>query len=474
MSAPPSFPPSLRVKPGLLATRNSIRSGKASAMSEMELAISVAQSKACRHVFLKPMFDQARAAASGDAHGRTALAGLAVSVKDLFDIAGQTTAAGSVVLADAPAAEFDCLAVTRLKRAGGIVLGRTNMSEFAFSGVGVNPHFGTPANAASGSTPRIPGGSSSGAAVSVATGAVFIGLGSDTGGSIRIPAALNGIVGFKGTASLVPTSGALPLSTTMDTVCALTRCVPDAMLAHEILTARPVVRSFAPLCEYRLAVAKPLMQDGLDATVSLAWQRTLNKLHESGARIEEIALPELNDLPSINSTGGFSPAESYAWHHKLLKDHAGAYDPRVLARIQRGASMSAREYIELLAARRNWINRMESALAGFDAVLSPTCPIVAPPIAEVAPGTERDDAFFKVNGLLLRNTSVVNMLDGCAISIPCHVPGELPVGLMLWAAAMCDEAVLNIALQVETHLSACQTRLQGTKDLLALSTIGAS
>lgn len=453
MPAPHSLLAPLPSKPDLLATRNSIRSGKASARQEMELAIAVAESQACRHVFLKPMFDQARAAVTDDALGRTALDGLAISVKDLFDIAGQTTAAGSRVLADAPAADVDCTAVARLKRAGGIVIGRTNMSEFAFSGVGINPHFGTPANAASGTTPRIPGGSSSGAAVSVATGAAFIGLGSDTGGSIRIPAALNGIVGFKGTARLVPVNGALPLSTTMDTVCALTRSVQDAMLAHEILTARPIVRSFAPLCSYRLAVAKPLMQDALDATVSLAWQRTLNSLREGGAQIEEIALPELNDLPSINATGGFSPAESYAWHHKLLKNHAGAYDPRVLARIQRGANMSAREYIELLGARRDWIRRMESALAGFDAVLSPTCPIVAPTIAEVAPGTERDDAFFKVNSLLLRNTSVVNMLDGCAISIPCHAPGELPVGLMLWAAAMCDDAVLNLALQVETHLS---------------------
>ena len=445
-------PPEIRDLPDLFTTRNRIRSGQSSAREEMERAISVALSGACRHVFLKPMFDDARAAASTSAFARTPLAGLAVSVKDLFDIAGQTTAAGSTVLADARPALVDCAAVARLKAAGAIVMGRTNMSEFAFSGVGVNPHFGTPANAASNATPRIPGGSSSGAAVSVATGAAFIGLGSDTGGSIRIPAALNGIVGFKSTARLVPTSGALPLSATMDTVCAVTRSVQDAMLAHEILTARPIVRSFAPLSSYRLAVARPLMQDGLDATVSSAWQRTLDGLRANGAQIEEIALHELNDLPSINATGGFSPAESYAWHHSLIKEHASAYDPRVLARIQRGAGMTAREYIELVLARRDWITRMETALSGFDAVLSPTCPIVAPPIADVAPGPERDEAFFKINGLLLRNTSVVNMLDGCAISIPCHNRGELPVGLMLWAAQMCDDTVLNIALQVEKQL----------------------
>jgi aspartyl-tRNA(Asn)/glutamyl-tRNA(Gln) amidotransferase subunit A len=435
----------------LHATVKQLQEGKSSAPAQLERAIDIAQSSACQHVFLKTMFDEARQQ-TGHQKG-AALQGLAISVKDLFDVAGQTTAAASQVLADAPVAAQDCPAVARLKAAGGVVIGRTNMSEFAFSGVGVNPHFGTPANAASGAEPRIPGGSSSGAAVSVATGAAFIGLGSDTGGSIRIPAALNGIVGFKSTARLVPTDGALPLSTTLDTVCAMTRSVRDAMLTHEILSAKGITRSLVPLSNYRLAIVKPIMQDDLDTPVSTAWQRTLKQLRASGAQIDEIDLPELNELASINSTGGFSAAESYAWHHALLQRHASNYDPRVLARIQRGAGMSAREYIELTAARRQWINRMEHALRGFDAVLSPTVPMVAPLIATVAPGAERDEAFFKINALLLRNTSVVNMLDGCAISIPCQRPSELPVGLMIWAQAMADDTVLNIALQVEQLLA---------------------
>ncbi len=435
----------------LHATAKHLQEGKSSAFAELEHAAVIAQSPQCRHVFLRTLFDDASAQAGPQT--KSVLHGLPISVKDLFDIAGQTTAAGSKVLAGAPVATHDCPAFARLKAAGGVVIGRTNMSEFAFSGVGVNPHFGTPANAASGAAPRIPGGSSSGAAVSVATGAAFIGLGSDTGGSIRIPAALNGIVGFKSTARLVPTTGALPLSTTMDTVCALTRSVRDSMLVHEILSAERITRSHAPLPGYRVALVKPLMQDDLDAGVSTAWQRTLKRLRASGAQIDEIDLPALNELASINATGGFSAAESYAWHHTLLQQHASRYDPRVLARIQRGAGMSAREYIELIAARRQWINRMEQALRGFDAVLSPTVPIVAPLIATVAPGPERDEAFFKINALLLRNTSVVNMLDGCAISIPCHAPGELPVGLMIWAPAMADDTVLNIALQVEKLLA---------------------
>ncbi len=436
--------------PDLHTAINTLTTVRSSAQIELERAIDIAQSNACQHVFLKTMFDAARTQAEHQAG--SLLQGLPLSVKDLFDVAGQTTAAGSKLLADTPAALQDCPAVARLKAAGGVVIGRTNMSEFAFSGVGVNPHFGTPANAVSSTEPRIPGGSSSGAAVSVATGAAFIGLGSDTGGSIRIPAALNGIVGFKSTARLVPTQGALPLSTTMDTVCALTRSVRDAILVHEILAAQRITRSHAPLTSYRLAIVKPIMQDDLDAGVSTAWQRSLELLRATGATIDEIDLPDLHELASINATGGFSAAESYAWHHAHIQQHASSYDPRVLARIQRGAGMSAREYIELTIARRQWIQRMEQALSGFDAVLSPTVPIVAPLIATVAPGPARDDAFFKINALLLRNTSVVNMLDGCAISIPCHEASELPVGLMIWAPALADDTVLNIALQVEQSL----------------------
>lgn len=436
----------------LTATRDAIRYRRTDASSEMEKCVEIAQSARCEHVFLTPMFAQARTVAAEPLNRQRRLGGLAVSVKDLFDIGGQITTAGSVLLSGNLPAAQDCLAVARLKAAGGAVIGRTNMVEFAFSGVGINPHFGTPANAADPGEARVPGGSSSGAAVSVATGAAFIGLGSDTGGSIRIPAALNGIVGFKNTARLVPTAGAVPLSTTLDTVCALTLSVSDAILAHEILATRTVTKSAAPLRAYRLAVARTMMQDGLDATVSSAWQRTLELLRAHGASVEEIALSELGELPAINASGGFSAAESFAWHRQLLAQNPASYDPRVALRIGRGASMSASEYLDLIHARRDWILRMTMRLRGFDAVLSPTVPIVAPPIAALAPGAPRDEAFFAVNSQLLRNTSVVNMLDGCAISIPCHARDELPVGLMVWHGEMRDDTVLNVALQVERLL----------------------
>ncbi len=430
------------------SARQAIRSGQASAAEVLAGAARMAASDACRHVYMPGAGGQLLATEIGP------LTGIAVSIKDLFDVAGQTTAAGSTVLAHTPAASADCAAVARLRAAGATLAGRTNMVEFAFSGVGINPHYGTPVNPADAAVARIPGGSSSGAAVSVATGAALAGLGSDTGGSIRIPAALCGLVGFKSTARLVPTTGALPLSTTMDTVCAVTRSVRDAITVHEVLAARSVLLEGKPLAACRIAVARTQMQNSLDATVAAAFERSLRVLRQAGAQIEEIELAEIADLAAINATGGFSAFESYAWHRQLIAAHESEYDHRVAQRILRGARMSAADYIDLLAARKLWIARMETKLAGFDAVLSPTVPIVAPPIASVSSVVDNDDEFFRVNGLLLGNTSVVNMLDGCAISLPCHTPDQLPVGLMLWHAAMHDDGVLDLALQVEAALVA--------------------
>ncbi len=459
--------------PDLTATLQRLRDGTLSLGDAVDEAVDRARSDACDKAFVLTTFDAARASArrlleqpASVTHGL--LAGLPFSVKDLFDVEGQTTAAGSAVLADAPVAAADCAAVARLRAAGGSLIGRTHMVEFAFSGVGTNPHVPTPAAwdgrydqpVGQNAEPHVPGGSSSGAAVSVATGAAYIGLGSDTGGSIRIPAALNGIVGFKCTADRVPTTGAVPLSTTLDTVCALTRSVRDAILAHEVLAARTVTRSTAPLAAYRLAVAGTVFLEHLDPVVSRAFGRTLSTLRAAGARIDDIDLPLAAELAGLQATGGFSAAESFAWHRELLATRAADYDPRVAARIQRGAPMLAHEYIDLIRARRNWIGRMEQALASYDAVLSPTVPIVAPRLADVAPATgddaeadaARDEAFFRANALLLRNTSAVNMLDGCAVSLPCHVPDEMPVGLMVWHAGGRDDTVLNLALLIENSL----------------------
>ena len=448
------------MQPDLIATRHALQQGLKTPEQVAEECLDTARSAACESVFLQLTPDSLLATARAPGIPNSPLAGLPVSVKDLFDVKGQVTAAGSRVLARASAASGDCPAVARLRQAGAGLIGRTNMVEFAFSGVGNNPHHGTPKawdalshrQVGSDADGHVPGGSSSGAAVSVATGAAFIGLGSDTGGSIRIPAALNGIVGFKNTARRVPTQGALPLSTTLDTVCAMTRSVRDTVLAHEILSGRKVAASSRPLSAYRLAMARSLMQEDMDSGVAWAFGRTLDILRAAGAQIDELPLTELNELSAMMATGGFSPAESYAWHKPLLDTSASDYDPRVAARILRGANMRAHEYIELVQARTHWVGRMQTALQPYDAVLSPTTPITAPLRSSVAPGEARDTEFFRVNGLLLRNTSAVNTLDGCAISVPCHVPGELPVGLMVWHGPMHDDTILQLAQVIETVL----------------------
>jgi aspartyl-tRNA(Asn)/glutamyl-tRNA(Gln) amidotransferase subunit A len=442
------------MRPDLTRTLQALREGRTAPTAELELCLSTARSAACAGAFLRLDEAGARQAAHATGAAASRLGGLAVSVKDLFDVAGQTTAAGSKVLHDAPPARRDATAVERLRAAGAAVLGRTHMTEFAFSGVGTNPHHPVPANPADPATPRIPGGSSSGAAVSVATGAAFVGLGSDTGGSIRIPAALQGLVGFKNTARLTPLQGAVPLSTTLDTASAITRSVRDAVLMDEVLAQRTVALQRRGLAGWRLAVSRTLMQDGLDSHVAAVFERSLAALRRAGARIDEIDLPGLSEFSQLQSKGGLTAAESWAWHRTRLATQESAYDPRVAHRIQRGAQISAADYIDLHQARRAWMQRMEETLRGHDAVLSPTVPIVAAPIASIA---QDDDEFFRVNALLLRNTSVVNMLDGCALSLPCHAAGEMPVGLMVWAPELQDDRVLSISADIESHLHALES-----------------
>ena len=456
----------MNTQPDLISTLQALACGHTTQQEVLQTCLEMAHSPACKHVFMSLQAEVPNAL-KGTNLVQGALAGLPFSAKDLFDVQGETSMAGSIVLKDNPAAIQDSPAVASMRAAGGTLIGRTNMVEFAFSGVGINPHYGTPAawdavsnqfaglpTAASAGhfEPLVPGGSSSGAAVSVATGAAFIGLGSDTGGSIRIPAALNGIVGFKNTARRVSTQGAVPLSTTMDTICAMTRSVRDGILAHEILAHRKVPLFKLDLSDYRIAIPTTLMLDNLSDTVRHAWERSLHQLTQAGARLTEIKLPEINDLSSLLATGGFSAAESFSWHRHLLAKSAIDYDPRVALRIERGAHMKAYEYLELQKGQAAWVRRMHQAMLGYDVMLSPTVPITSPTIASMAPGHERDEAFFKANGLLLRNTSVVNMLDGCALSMPCHQAGELPVSLMVWQGAMTDDVVLNVSLAIEQHL----------------------
>jgi aspartyl-tRNA(Asn)/glutamyl-tRNA(Gln) amidotransferase subunit A len=376
----------------------------------------------------------------------SAYAGIPVSIKDLFDIRGQVTRAGSRALDDSPPAEADAPVVARLRRAGFIVIGRTNMTEFAYSGIGINPHYGTPKGAWQRSVGHVPGGSSSGAAVSVVDGMAHGALGTDTGGSCRIPAAFNGIVGFKPTQRRVPLDGGVPLSFSLDSFGPIARTVDCCAVLDAVLADEPVIplqpRAIKGM---RLAVPTTIVLDELEDAVARTFERTLETLSRQGALIERIAVPEFLDVGQMNAKGGFSAAESYAWHRYLIASKGAIYDPRVASRIMRGESQSAADYVDLLGARRSLIARIAVRLAPYDAMILPTTANTPPRIADLAD----DKAFTHANLLALRNCSLINAIDGCAISLPAHREGEVPVGLMLAATGGADRRIFELAAGME-------------------------
>ncbi len=376
-------------------------------------------------------------------------AGIPISIKDLFDIKGQVTRAGSRALDDSPPAEADAPVVSRLRRAGFILIGRTNMTEFAYSGIGINPHYGTPKSVWQRKVGHVPGGSSSGAAVSVADGMAYGALGSDTGGSCRIPAAYNGIVGFKPTQRRIPREGGIPLSFTLDSFGPLARTVEccavlDAILADEPVRPLPP----RPVKGMRLAVPTTIALDDLDDHVARSFARTLEKLSHLGALIERIEVPEFLDVAVMNAKGGFAAAASYAGHRYLIENHGDVNDPRVSSRILRGQSITAADYIDILEARKSFIARATVRLAPYDAVVMPTSAITPPRISDLAD----DKAFTKANLLSLRNCTLINMMDGCSISLPCHRADEEPVGFMMSAVGGSDRRILELAAGVEAAI----------------------
>jgi len=376
-------------------------------------------------------------------------AGIPVSIKDLFDIKGQVTRAGSRALEDSAPAEMDATVVARLRRAGFIVIGRTNMTEFAFSGIGINPHYGTPKGAWNRGEGHIPGGSSSGAAVSVVDGMAHGALGTDTGGSCRIPAAYNGIVGYKPTQRRIPLAGGVPLSFSLDSYGPLARSVDCCATLDAVLADEPIVPlRLRPIRGMRLAVPTTVALDDLDGAVAKTFERVLATLSQAGALIEHIEVPEFLDIGVMNTKGGFAAAESYAWHRYLLTSRGDVYDPRVAIRIMRGESMSAADYIDLLNARRSLVARSAARLAPYDALVMPTTANTPPRIADLGD----DKAFTVENVRSLRNCSMINMIDGCAISLPAHREGEIPVGLMLASSGGADRRIFELAAGMEAAI----------------------
>lgn len=373
-------------------------------------------------------------------------AGIPIAVKDLFDVAGQVTTAGSRVLSDRAPAECDATAVARLRAHGFVIVGRNNMTEFAYSGLGMNHHYGTPANPWRRDERRIPGGSSSGAAVAVADAMAVAALGTDTGGSCRIPAALSGVTGFKPTAARVPRDGVIPLSSSLDSVGPLAASVSCCAILDSILAGESVEEPVPfPVAGLRVGLPGRYVMNGIDDTVAAAWELALGRLSGAGARIVELGLDVLDEIPRINSRGGLVGAEAYAWHRPLLESKSHLYDPWVLQRFEAGRSQSAADYIDTIESRRRLQQVVCERTAGVDVLVAPTVPIVAPRCEELADVETAN----RTNLFLLRNPALVNFLDGCAISLPCHRAGEAPVGLMLIARRGEDRRLLTIASAVE-------------------------
>jgi len=376
------------------------------------------------------------------------LDGVIVSIKDLFDVAGEPTRAGSKILAEEAApAVADAAIVQRLRRAGAVIVAKTNMTEFAFSGIGANPHFGTPGNPRD--RRRAPGGSSAGAPVAVADGMCDIAIGSDTGGSVRVPAALCGLVGFKPSRQRVPTEGAFPLSKTLDSIGPIARSVADCAKADAIMAGE----DFVPLQPIALAglrfgIAEGLPLGGLDQIVTPAFATAIGRLGDAGVRISRETLSPLDDMVAINERGGVVPPEACALHRDRLRRRAADVDPNVRFRIERGCAVAEADYNEMLRERVRLVGVMDARLNSLDALVMPTCAIVAPLLADVADAK----VFAARNTAVLRNTSIVNFFDLCAISLP--ISAALPVGLMLVARNGHDHRLLRIAAAVMELLAA--------------------
>jgi len=426
-----------------------LRSGHVSASALVEDALA----RICSPAFISVDAEGARAqAALMDGlrkRGRapSPFAGIPLGVKDLFDLAGEVTRAGSIVLNDAPAARQDARAIGRLKAQGFIVMGRTNMTEFAYSGLGLNPHHGTPLSPFDRANARISGGSSSGSAVAVAEGMVAAAIGTDTGGSCRVPAAWCGVVGYKPTHGRVPLHGVYPLAPSLDSVGPLAPSVAcaaalDAIMAEDWngeITPRDVKG-------LRLGRLSTLVLDALEPEVARAFDAACAMLGKAGAHIEDVTIPGLEDLRDMNAKGGISAAESYAHHAPLLAARGEEYDPRVRMRILAGERIAVADHLALLARRAELIARADARMGGFDAFILPSVAILPPPLAAFA-----DDAeYARLNWLALRNTFTGNFLNRCAISIP--IPGDAPVGLMLMGLPGADGALLGVAAAAEQIL----------------------
>jgi len=396
----------------------------------------------------------ARAADKARARGEmvSPIAGIPISIKDLFDVAGEVTRAGSTILAHAPPAERDAPAIARLKAAGLILMGRTNMTEFAYGAHGTNSHYGTPLNAWDRASKRIPGGSTSGGAVSVTDRMAAATIGSDTGGSVRIPAALCGIVGYKPTQARVPLEGAFPLSHTRDSIGPLGASANCCVLLDRVMADEPVAaRELASLRGLTFGVPTTILLDKLDKSVERAFESALTRISRAGATIREFVFQELQDEFDGSRLVNFSGYEAYQLHRERLETKLDELDPRVSKRLLLGARMKESDYRDLLLLRQKLMASANNTTAVFDALLAPSVPIVAPTMAAL---DASEDEFYRINSLILRNAAPFNALNRPAWSLPCHKAGDAPVGLMVVGETDGDAKLQRIGVATEATLAA--------------------
>ena len=376
-------------------------------------------------------------------------AGIPLSIKDLFDVKGEVTRAGSIVLADGTKATADALVVARLKAAGFILIGRTNMTEFAFSGLGMNPHYGNPRSPFERDVDggRVAGGSSSGSAVSVCDGMAPATIGSDTGGSTRTPAAFCGIVGLKPTSTRMPGDGIYPLSTSYDAAGPMSNSVDCAAIMDSIMTGGDgIAETPMPLNGLRLAMPVGYLFDELDDVVGNSFNEAVHRLSAAGAKISEISLNILEELRPANNPKSIVAAEAFALHRdRLQSDEHHKYDPFVASRISSGSDISAADYIDQFTIRKKTMQLVQQQTRPYDALLMPTSPLIPPKIEALA----TIEMKMKMNGMALRNTALANFLDRPTISIPCHKSGSAPVGLSIMGSHKHDRRLLAIAAGAE-------------------------
>lgn len=431
-----------------------IQTGAVDPVDVTEAVLAGIEAYSDKAVFITVLKERAMAEAEASSkrlkEGRSLgiLDGIPIAWKDLFDIEGLPTTAGSKVLKEAEAATKDAAVVDLLKRAGMIAIGRTNMSEFAFSGIGINPHYGTPHNPRSKDAPRVPGGSSSGAGVAVAAGLVPVAMGTDTGGSVRIPSALNGVVGYKATRGRHLMEGVYPLAKSLDSLGPLCRTVQDAIwidAAMRGLAASQVARQ--PAAPLDIVVPINIVFDGAEPGVAAAFEAAIQRLEKAGCTVTRIAVPAFGEILRLMSTrGALVTAEAFGLHQeRLAGPEAADMDQRVVVRARLGEKITLPDYLATLETRTRLIAETE-ALIGNRFIAMPSVAHVAPKITDLAD----DEAFFAANGKTLRNTMLGNFLDWCGVSIPCGTgDADMPAGFLLSANANRDDALLQAAMTYE-------------------------